>query len=76
MKRKVRRLRTLGGHFGRKALKVFVSGPLPGCIYGAEVTGMTSTEILELRGLAASVVEPSSGSRSLTVLSLLDGGPA
>eukprot|EP00959_Pyramimonas_sp_CCMP1952_P025334 531522-Pyramimonas_sp.AAC.1 len=35
--RKVRRLKTLRGHFGRKALKVFVSGPLPGYIYGTEV---------------------------------------
>ena len=75
MIRKAKRLKRMRSHFGRKAVKVFSSGPLPGYIYGCEVQGLSDGEVHGLRRVAASVLKPSAARRSLTVLSRLEGDP-
>ena len=75
MLRNAKRLKRIRAHFGRKAVKVFTSGPMPGDIYGCEVQGLTDGEVHGLRRVAASVLKPSAARRSLTVLSRLEGDP-
>eukprot|EP00959_Pyramimonas_sp_CCMP1952_P035455 742685-Pyramimonas_sp.AAC.1 len=48
---------------------------MPGYIFGCEVQGLTDGEVHGLRRMAASVIKPEAARRSLTVLSLLEGGP-
>eukprot|EP00959_Pyramimonas_sp_CCMP1952_P248803 5201032-Pyramimonas_sp.AAC.1 len=73
MQRKAMRLKRYRSHFGRKAVKVFTSGPLPG--HGCGVQGLTGGEAHSLRRVAASSIKPDAARRSLTVLSLLEGDP-
>eukprot|EP00959_Pyramimonas_sp_CCMP1952_P319567 6686758-Pyramimonas_sp.AAC.1 len=75
MQRKAMRLKRHRLHFGRKAVKVFTSGPMPGYIYGCEVQGLTDGEVHSLRRMAASSIKPDAARRSLTVLSLIEGDP-
>eukprot|EP00959_Pyramimonas_sp_CCMP1952_P358843 7513859-Pyramimonas_sp.AAC.1 len=75
MQHKAMRLKRRRSHFGRKAVKVFTSGPMPGFIDGCEVQGLTDGEVHSLRRVAASSIKPDAARRSLTVLSLIEGGP-
>eukprot|EP00959_Pyramimonas_sp_CCMP1952_P209035 4372699-Pyramimonas_sp.AAC.1 len=75
MRREAFRLKRFRAHFGRKAIKVFTSGPLSGYIYGCEVQGLTNGEVHSLRRVAASSIQPDAARRSLAVLSLIVGDP-
>eukprot|EP00959_Pyramimonas_sp_CCMP1952_P072372 1511628-Pyramimonas_sp.AAC.1 len=73
VRRKAKRLKRLRAHFGRKAIKVFTSVPMPGYIYGCEVQGLTGGEVHSLRRVAASAIKPDVARRPLAVLSLIGG---
>ena len=73
--RKTRRLQALGSVVGRKAFKVFASGPMAGAVYGSDLYGVSDRELLNLRRMAMSCIRPRSQGRSLSVLCLLEGDP-
>eukprot|EP00959_Pyramimonas_sp_CCMP1952_P290910 6085464-Pyramimonas_sp.AAC.1 len=75
MQHKTIRLKRFRSHFGRKAIKVFSAGPLPGYMHGCEVQGLADGEVFSLRRVTASSIKLGAARRSLTVLSLIEGGP-
>eukprot|EP00959_Pyramimonas_sp_CCMP1952_P101435 2121998-Pyramimonas_sp.AAC.1 len=60
---------------GKRCRNVFVAGPLPGAVYGREISGVSDHELLSLRQLAGKALKPSAGGRSLTALMLCHGDP-
>ena len=51
--RRTKRLVKQRGVLGRRTAKVFIAGPRAGLQYGSEVHGMTDSELLSVRRLAA-----------------------
>ncbi len=74
-KRRGWRLWAVARAVGRKALRIFTSGIAPGICYGAEVWGISDSEALKLRRVAAVALKPNSRCRSLTLAHLLSGMP-
>ncbi|CAK0876625.1 unnamed protein product [Prorocentrum cordatum] len=60
---------------GQKSLRNFTAGPLPSGSYGAEVFGISDTELHLFRSLGMSTIAPKSQRRPLIVISLLEGDP-
>ncbi len=70
-----RRLRRLSTAIGAKATRIFHTGAEKAGTYGAEIWGLSDSEIKKLRRLAASTVKPRGRGRSLTLALLLAGAP-
>ncbi len=70
-----RRLGKLCTALGTKATRIFKTGAEKAGTYGAEVWGLSDTEVKKLRRLAAATVRPRGRGRSLTLALLLAGAP-
>ena len=57
---------------GWRAKRLFSAGVLPAAAFGAEVNGMSETEMLQLRRVEASVMAPRAAGRSLTATLLIN----
>ncbi|CAK0904509.1 unnamed protein product [Prorocentrum cordatum] len=73
--RKTKKLKGFQQVLGRKCLKVFAAGPMAGAVYGSDLFGISDRELLNLRRMAMSTVEPRAQGRSLSVLCLLSDDP-
>ncbi len=60
---------------GRKAGKIFASGPLPFGCYDAPVNGVSDAELTRVRRAAGRAFTPKAKGRSLSMLLLLEGVP-
>ena len=58
---------------GWRAKLIFTSGVMPATIYGAEVNGLSESELVSLQRVAASAMRPTAGGRSLSTTLLLNG---
>ena len=63
---RVSRIRKQKRFLGLHSKKLFISGPLPGLCYGAEVHGISDGELGRIRTAAGKCLRPSAGGRSLT----------
>ncbi len=70
-----RRLRKIASVVGAKALRIYVAGVGPSCVFHAAVHGLTDSEALTMRRIAAAACPPRSRLRSLTLASLWFGVP-
>ncbi len=73
--RRETRLRRLGNVLGCKAIRIYKSGAEKAGTYGAEVWGLSESEVRRLRKLAAATLRPRGRGRSLTLTLLLAGAP-
>eukprot|EP00959_Pyramimonas_sp_CCMP1952_P302634 6332384-Pyramimonas_sp.AAC.1 len=56
-------------------LRILAAGPLAGAIFGSDLSGVSDRELLDLRRMAMSTVNPRAQGRSLSVLCLLSDEP-
>ena len=75
LKTRVKRIARARAILGRHARKIFASGGLAAATYGSEIHGVSNYELDNLRRAFGRVVKPSSGSRSLTTLTILEQDP-
>ncbi|CAK0842652.1 unnamed protein product, partial [Prorocentrum cordatum] len=75
LKAKTRKVRIMKKQITSHAKKIWVSGPLPGVLYGSEVHGISDGELHRIRQQAGSVMGPSCKGRSLTSLLILEDEP-
>ncbi|CAK0881295.1 unnamed protein product, partial [Prorocentrum cordatum] len=75
LKAKTRKVRGMKKHITSHAKKIWVSGPLPGVLYGSECHGISDGELHRVRQQAGSVMGPSCKGRSLTSLLVMEDEP-
>eukprot|EP00959_Pyramimonas_sp_CCMP1952_P001995 40940-Pyramimonas_sp.AAC.1 len=75
LKAKSRKVRMMKKQITSHAKRIWVSGPLPGVLYGSEVHGISDGELHRIRQQAGSVMGPSCKGRSLTSLLILEDEP-
>ncbi len=69
------RLRQVGQVVGRKAVRIFVAGIGPSGTYHAAVAGLSDSEALKIRRVAAAAMPPRSRFRSLTMTHIINDMP-
>eukprot|EP00959_Pyramimonas_sp_CCMP1952_P213787 4473356-Pyramimonas_sp.AAC.1 len=62
-------------NIGRRGRNIWAAGPLPAAADGAEVFGVSDAGLQGLRRSFASVLKPSAGGRSSSILLPLERGP-
>ncbi len=70
------RLSRLRDLMGSRAVSIFATGVLPAMVYGAEVGGVSDTELALVRKVAAAALRPRARGRSLNMTLLIHGDPA
>ena len=72
---RTKRLQKSKAAHGKWSRKIFITGPLAGVTFGAEVHGTSDHELKMLRRAFGKCVKPAAGSRSLTSLCILEHDP-
>eukprot|EP00959_Pyramimonas_sp_CCMP1952_P015441 327240-Pyramimonas_sp.AAC.1 len=60
---------------GKHSSRIWITGALPGVLYGSEINGLSDFELLKIRREAGKVLRPSAKGRSLTATLICHGDP-
>eukprot|EP00959_Pyramimonas_sp_CCMP1952_P345878 7243686-Pyramimonas_sp.AAC.1 len=61
--------------FGKYSSRIWITGTLPGVLYGSEINGLSDFELLKIRREAGKVLRPGAKGRSLTATMICHNDP-